>query len=717
MRNPSASSFRFLLIPLVFSASLAHAVDPYQQNGDRQRALDDPEKYSRPVTNELKGAEIKEYRDKLNAVKAQVFREGAPPTGSSLRAVVKDAAQPSSNLYVAQGRFSDFSTSVRQQIEAKLGGTPAPDARVEAQVNVGKDAVAVANARVVPTAGSVTGAIPGTDLTPTTRRPGVDVPRQQPAGLAVRPLRDAAPAKATRDAAVARQTNAPKNAAPAPRADNAAVPASPEAAVVKPVPFPGLGAAAKALLGTPAPTSPILAVDGEPVAIIPLADGPPMVVTSRGNQGTSQIVSIVAPASRLPEALKAQVRADKGATAMPADATPVQLTVEVRADRTIRVTDVKAAPSATVAVADAKPASPVPVPPGAPVAAPVTPNNSNPVAPVVAPSIQSPAAPGSAATTTSEPFPAVAAAKALATSIGLDPSTVRLQRPPDKSEATTLTVVTEDDRSVQLDAVKPDAENKPTMVRAEGRFGDLAPATKQQVREILGRFNASPMVTDFSPVVVEARPVAQNQFQIVSISVKDPQTPGREAVLIWNEGQAIPGQAPRPGTEAAQPEPGTPAGTAPTQTAKPTDRPAPPRPGGLAPSVAAIALKALGLPDATYSIRPGDPKGGIKIDPVMPGKPDVVVAPQRRAREGMNDFAVLGKNVDFTDSIRAQVDAMLRAAVENGETWATDALKGNRQILVTFEVNDAAQESAVRVKEVAPTPQWRWAFGREISSS
>jgi len=243
------------------------------------------------------------------------------------------------------------------------------------------------------------------------------------------------------------------------------------------------------------------------------------------------------------------------------------------------------------------------------------------------------------------------------------------------------------------------------VVRAEGRFGDFAPATQRQVREILGRFNAAPLVTDNSQVIFEARPAAQDQFLMVSISVRDPQAPGKESVLIWQEGQVAPGEAPPPASDAPAAQPGTPAGTTPSQTAQSSDRPATPRAGGLAPSVAAIASGAYGLPDASYSIRPGDPKGGIKIDPVMPGKPDVIVAPQTRAREGMNDFAVLGKNVDFTDTIRAQVDAMLRSAVENGETWATDALKGNRQLLVTFEVDDAAEESVVRVKDVAPTPQ------------
>ena len=61
----------------LLSVSLSHAVDPYDpnKNQNQNRSLNDPDKLSRPVTNELKGAEIKEYRDKMKMARDLVFRE------------------------------------------------------------------------------------------------------------------------------------------------------------------------------------------------------------------------------------------------------------------------------------------------------------------------------------------------------------------------------------------------------------------------------------------------------------------------------------------------------------------------------------------------------------------------------------------------------------------------------------------------------------------
>jgi hypothetical protein len=111
------------------------------------------------------------------------------------------------------------------------------------------------------------------------------------------------------------------------------------------------------------------------------------------------------------------------------------------------------------------------------------------------------------------------------------------------------------------------------------------------------------------------------------------------------------------------------------------------------------------LPDNGFELKPADPKGGIQIQPVPTGRAPVVVEPQPVEREGAHDFASVGKDVDFTDTIRAEVDAKLKAAVENGETWASDALKGNREVLVTFEVDETGPKPVVRVKDVSPTLQ------------
>ena len=44
--------------------------------------------------------------------------------------------------------------------------------------------------------------------------------------------------------------------------------------------------------------------------------------------------------------------------------------------------------------------------------------------------------------------------------------------------------------------------------------------------------------------------------------------------------------------------------------------------------------------------------------------------------------------------------------MENGETWASDALKGNKELYVTFEVDDRGPDGpVVKVSDVAPTLQ------------
>ena len=707
MRSFRRARWAHLIMSLLFFTPAAHALDPFQQQQaeEQKRALEDPNKYSRPVTNELKGAEIKEYRDKINAVRSQVFREGAPPAGASLRAVVKDPANTTSNSYVAEGRFQDFTPTVRRQIEAKLQAVPTKDERVQVQVTVGKDSVAVAEARVSPSLKSTVDAVAAQPADTSARRPGLDVPRPQAAGLQLKPLRSTveAPAKTTRETPSLRDTAAARKSV-----ENRTAPATltapaaaRTAAAPRPTNFAGLAVAAGLLAGAPATSPGAPSTPAEPVALIPLPQGEPLVVENRSPDAKAQIVAVTAPASALPEALKSQIRADKGAAALPSGPSPVQVTVEVRPDRTIRVVEVKPAAAPATAVAEAK----------APAAAQNTgpaPAAAIPEQKVPASSVAHPSSPADVAPSVSDkPFPSVIGAKALATAIGLDPSTVRLKSPAESAEPTSLSLPAAEDRSVQFKTLKADGDNKPTLVQADGRFGDFAPATQQQIREILGHFNAAPLVDENSRVVLEAKPGAGNKPEIISISIEDPKAPDQKTVVVWKEGSEVkPGEAPRPATGVMPPE----AGAVPTRDSaitptQPTSQAVQPRPTGLAPSVAAIASKAYGMPETGFELKPADPKGGIEIAPVPTGRAPVVVDPQPVVRDDMHDFASIGKDVDFTDAIRAEIDAKLRAAVENGETWATDALKGNRQVVVTFEVDERGPQPVVRVKEVAPTQQ------------
>lgn len=708
MRPVHRARWSALAISLLFTAQFSHALDPFQeQQAEQKRALEDPNKFSRPVTNELKGAEIKEYRDKINGARAQVFREGTPPAGASLRVAVKDTAGgtvPTS--FVAEGRFQDFNPSVRRQIESKLQTPPASDDRVQVQVSVGKDAVTVADARLVPDLKSTVDAVSKTGDSPA-RRSALDIPRVQPPSLHVRSLREGPETPVTRS----KETSSLRDTAavtktPESRASRLTqIPTVPPTAVAAPpTSFAGLAAVAAVLVGAPA-TSPTAPARNEPVALIPTPEGAPLIVTDRSPDAKMQQVAVTAPASALPAALKNQIRAEKGDAALPADATLVQVTVEIRPDRTLRVVEVKPAAA--------------PVAPGTEASAPAAPQTqaatakAQPPAPTTPTAQTAPAAKAEPPTTSAvtpsmadQPFPVVAGAKALATAVGLDPSTVQLKPPTETAEPKSLSLPTNEDRTVQVDTLKSDGDNKPAVVRADGRFGDFAPATQQQIREILGHFNAAPLVDENSRVVFEAKPGADGKPAIVSISIQDPKAPDQKTVVVWKQGDALkPAAAPAPATGAPPTEPGTPRGSDTATPTQPAAQPVAPRAVGLAPSAAAIASTVYGLPDTGFELKPTDPKGAIQIEPIPTGRAPVVVDPQPVEREGMHDFSAVGKDVDFTDAIRAEVDARLKAAVENGETWASDALKGNREVLVTFEVDERGSRPVVRVKDVSPTMQ------------
>jgi hypothetical protein len=599
-------------------------------------------------------------------------------------------------------------------VESRLQSTPGADARVQVQVNLANNVVTVDDAHLASRPGSGTAVT--TDV-PSSRQTGLDVPRVNPATVQTRPLR--APAsndlKADNKAPAVPNTiqgpagEAPRQNAPAPAAAVGAVPpAAAEAPRVAAV-FPGLPAAAAALVGAPA-ASVAAPAPREAGAVITRSDAAPLTVVSRGTVGNAQRVAVVAPAAALPEGIKSQIRQDLGAAAVPTGDRPVEVVMDIRADKSVRAVEVKNAP-----VTSEAPPAVAPAPPAAPLSAPAAPVTAAPAVPPAAPNAPmapaapaAPVAPGASsaepATVAADVFPVVQSAKTLATTLGIQATSVQLQAPSEPPPAASLSVPTQSRRTIELTATRADTDGKPTAVRAEGRFGDFSPATQAQIREILGRFNAAPLVDENSQVVFEARPAAKDRFDVVSIAVKDPENPGKQTVMIWREADVA--AAPPPADEAhpSQPTDRTSQETITQPTRQAPARAVPPRSSGLAPAVSAIATKAYGMPESGFELRK-DPKGGIKIDPVANTKPDVLVEPRAIVADS-REFGTVGRDVDFTDTIREQVDAQLRAAVENGETWATEALKGTRQVQVTFIVDETAPEGpVVRVKDVTPTMQ------------
>lgn len=695
-----AKTGRIIAAIVVAVPAAGLAFDPFQFQNQQQRTLNDPENLGRPTTEAFKGADIKQHRDKLNAVKAQVFKEGGPPAGATFRAAVQDGKMVP-NTYVAEATFGDFTPDVQAQIAEKSGGqAPPANQRVAVVVDVGPDAVTVANARLSGAAPAVDtarlnspGSLPSLPRTPNTSIP-VPPAGNQPAAptTAAQPKREEAPA-ARVDEPV-RPDNRP---ATPPSRPSSITPAMPAVMSVR--------IAAVSLVGNRAAVPAPNAVDIEPTAVIPAKGGAEIFVraTDPSPAGMTRI-AVSGRVAALPQALQARIGNDLGASALDrfGDA-PITVVLEVKADRSMRVVEARAesktaplTPAPVRAPADAALSGPPALLPAVPPAS----ADRAATAPAAAP-----AAPGkgpAAGTRVAErPFPALGAARAVAAWSGLDVSAVRLQAPRDARTAS-VSVPTREGRSIRVEVERAEQRSEPPVIRAEGRFSDFSPATRAQVMEALGAFNAAPMVEARTDVAIEARPAEGDRMAVTEVAIRQSQAANAEPMVLWRAAEPVtaPEAVEAPADDAAP----RPAADLPVKPAAATGQPAQPvapQPGGLAPAVAALATEAYGMPENGFEVKPADTREpAVKIDP-RGIRPPLTVN-WRITDDGRHAFAANGAGVDFTDAIRDQVYEKLRDAVENGDTWASDAMKGRREVRVAFET-DPANPGKVRVKDVTQT--------------
>ncbi len=691
---------RVFVAVLSATVSPSFAIDPFQlPEQQRHNEPRQPDEVGRPDAGPIGGADIREHRDKINSVKAQVFKSGNTPPGVTFRAAVNNG-EAKAGSYVAEARFGDFSPQVKQQVAKQLGNEPRSDQRVAVLVDVHSDAVSVANARlsgasVVAPSQSIKD--PGAVTQPAIRTPA------DPSHARTDHVRPARPALTRTDSKDASPAAAPALAGPDAR-QNAAVTkadaARPAMSASMPLPMT-VRTAAAALVGDRKVTLSANTINLEPAAIIPTPSGRDLSVRAKDASGGMVRVELSGRTGDIPAVLKAQIQADLGQSALPAHAdAPVTVTIDVMPDKSLRAveTRVEDVPALSQTSGDApRKAAPAANNAGAQPAAQPSGAVQNSAQPVTA-------SPSAAATS---PFPAVNAAQTLALLSGLSPSSVRLQAPREE-KAVAVSVPVQGGREIRVEAVRSEERGVLPTIHAEGRLGDFSPQTRTQVQDVLGQFKAASLVNEKSDVTLEAKPPQGDKVEITAIAAKVAETGNAKSVLMWREAGDEPVTAPESAELSAKPESQGGAAVKPSALAPlvaqnvAVNAPAG-RPRGLVPAVRSLAMKAFGLPEGGYEIKQMDNRGNLKIDPVAAGKPSIPFN-YRVDADGRHNFDTAGKPVDFTDTIREQVYEKLRAAVENGESWASEVMKGGRHVKVEFVVDEREGEAnLVKVKSVTPT--------------
>jgi hypothetical protein len=120
----------------------------------------------------------------------------------------------------------------------------------------------------------------------------------------------------------------------------------------------------------------------------------------------------------------------------------------------------------------------------------------------------------------------------------------------------------------------------------------------------------------------------------------------------------------------------------------------------LVPALATVIQTGFGIEKGKFDIKDISANGSVRIDAQRTGRDQnktlvLTWAPESVAAD--YDFATTGKPLDFSDAIREAIYAKLREAIENGETWAEEALKGKKSIVVEFTV---AQQKAARAQKL-----------------
>jgi hypothetical protein len=156
-------------------------------------------------------------------------------------------------------------------------------------------------------------------------------------------------------------------------------------------------------------------------------------------------------------------------------------------------------------------------------------------------------------------------------------------------------------------------------------------------------------------------------------------------------------QGEMPVNQEARTRPASPPSSSPTQPRQ--------KATGLVPATQSLTQNVFGVQDGPYQIKKAQPDGRVQVDRPQGKTKEVMLNARPTGREGRYDFEVVGKPLDFTDKIREEIFAKLKAEAEKGSSWAKEALSGSVDLLLTFRVEenpDNPAENVVSVEQVTP---------------
>jgi hypothetical protein len=267
-------------------------------------------------------------------------------------------------------------------------------------------------------------------------------------------------------------------------------------------------------------------------------------------------------------------------------------------------------------------------------------------------------------------------AQQFATAVGLDSQALTLETPsvtPLARPSDGLAVVTLSNQSAVL--VQPTVTpNSVTVYRVQGRLGSLSNTLQAEIRARLGTSSTLDFLAGNPELVVESKMDDQNSLNIISIALpaSDQSSP---PILLWKL---------------------EPARTARSENAasKPVLRSQPLRVVGLAPAAWTVVKGAFGERARPLSFQ--NLKGEGRLQMSLPGGAPTTLRWQHSERADQQGFLFVGKPVEFTDSIRAAIEAEL--AKRPTDRPVTD-------FEVALIVDQSRETPELRVKEVGPSPR------------
>lgn len=689
VRLLSYCSLFFLLAGLVgLPAGPVQALTPLELERQKVTQPQDPDRYARPETKGLKGPDIREHRDKVNAVKKLIFKDANVPSG----AIFQTAEPPPDGdgiRYRAAASLEQFTPGVQAQIATRLSdGPPAANATVAVEMVVQGETVRVETAVLASppapsekTAGARTGSRPAP----------LSVPTVRPAPL----RRPAAPAP---PAALADET---VDSAPieAPVAAETALSGARETPADRPRPSVRAIQAVTLLTGRSGATvvsDVIVPPVAAPVFLIPLRGVPPLEIreiTPAAGVVPAR-VSIEADVRSLPPALRTQLSA---AVSRGPDSR-VRLETVVQKDGELRVES----------VSDVSPATPVSV-------SNVAASEEIPAeVPVVSVAADSPAVETNPGTAILDVEPEAAPARAniavpvsvaeAARALGASPDLVQVPAAADGPERREIRLSLPDGTPSRVEADAVPGDGSIVALRIELPMNALAPSVEADVEARLSDYRAELSMPETPVATFEMAPGEPSApFQLTGIDVASPE--GKRVELLSQPLAPMPGGAPAPRVAAALP-------SIPVDSAADAivgARPSPVVPtrttSGLVPSLVRVARAVAGAEPAGVSIPSLTGPAVARFQGADGDEERRTFLWSPAARDGAFEFVSEGRGIDFADEIREKIYAALQEAVKAGDAWAARALKGEEPLLVVFEVDGQAEDAEIQVAGVSPVPE------------